>query len=45
MLRVLKVNERAHRFYERMGLTVTGELPHHFAMQRLPEGERRRVRS
>jgi ribosomal protein S18 acetylase RimI-like enzyme len=32
VLRVLKVNPRALRFYERLGLQVTGELPHHWSM-------------
>jgi ribosomal protein S18 acetylase RimI-like enzyme len=32
VLRVLKVNGRARRFYERIGLEVTGELPHHWSM-------------
>lgn len=34
VLRVLKVNVRARRFYERLGLGVTGELEHHFSMSR-----------
>jgi ribosomal protein S18 acetylase RimI-like enzyme len=33
VLRVLKVNHRAQQFYERMGLTVTGELQHHWSMK------------
>ncbi|MDQ1534810.1 MAG: hypothetical protein QOF28_2571, partial [Actinomycetota bacterium] len=32
VLRVLKVNGRAQRFYERSGFEVTGELPHHWSM-------------
>ena len=32
VLRVLKVNRRAQQFYERLGLQVTGELPHHRSM-------------
>ena len=36
VLRVLKVNRRALRFYERLGLQVTGELPRHWAMRRIP---------
>ena len=32
VLRVLKVNPRARRFYERMGLQTTGELLHHWSM-------------
>jgi 2-phosphosulfolactate phosphatase len=32
VLRVLKVNGRARRFYERIGFELTGELPHHSSM-------------
>ena len=38
MLRVLKVNERARQFYERLGLQVSGELPRHWAMELPPPG-------
>jgi 2-phosphosulfolactate phosphatase len=33
VLRVLKVNDRALRFYERLGLHVTGVLPRHWTME------------
>jgi 2-phosphosulfolactate phosphatase len=33
VLRVLKVNDRARRFYERLGMQVSGELPRHWAME------------
>ncbi len=36
VLRVLKVNERALQFYERLGLHVSGELPRHWAMELSP---------
>jgi 2-phosphosulfolactate phosphatase len=32
VLRVLKVNGRARQFYERLGMHVTGDLPHHWTM-------------
>jgi len=32
-LRVLKVNDRARSFYERLGLQITGEFPRHWAME------------
>jgi ribosomal protein S18 acetylase RimI-like enzyme len=32
VLRVLKVNDRALQFYERLGLRVTGDLQHHWSM-------------
>ena len=32
VLRVLKVNNRKRQFYERAGLQVTGESPHHWTM-------------
>ena len=32
VLRVLKVNPRAQRFYERLGLQVTGDQQHHWSM-------------
>jgi 2-phosphosulfolactate phosphatase len=35
-LRVLKVNPRALKFYERLGLHVSGELPRHWAMELPP---------
>jgi 2-phosphosulfolactate phosphatase len=36
VLRVLKVNDRARRFYERLGMQVSGELARHWAMELLP---------
>jgi 2-phosphosulfolactate phosphatase len=36
VLRVLKVNDRARRFYERLGLQVSGELPRHWALELPP---------
>ena len=36
VLRVLKVNPRAQRFYERLGFGVTGELQHHWSMAAPP---------
>ena len=36
VLRVLKVNERARRFYERLGLQVSDELPRHWALELPP---------
>lgn len=38
VLRVLKVNSRALAFYERLGLTVTGDLQHHWSMALPPPG-------
>jgi 2-phosphosulfolactate phosphatase len=38
VLRVLKVNDRARQFYERLGMRVSGELPRHWALELPPPG-------
>lgn len=37
ILRVLKVNPRAVRFYERLGFTITGDTDTHVLMQKAPD--------